>query len=715
MNTFLQRVEERTGVLFNEEQMAAIHHEEGPALVLACPGSGKTTTMITRLARLIEERHVAPQRLLAISFSKAAALALGEKFTQFFPHLPKPQFATIHRLAFHITRHYFAKYEVAYQLIESNQAPITKQQLLKKSYEMVMRLSATDDVVQELETHITLLKNKMVPIERWKEVEGPFERAGDIAYQYEQLKRQSSPRLIDFDDMLEIGEQALREDAQIRQHYASLYDFIATDESQDTSLVQFKLIEHLLVHHQNVFVVADDDQSIYMWRGASPTYLLQFERHYPNASFYHLQYNYRSATSIIERANRLIQHNQKRYEKEMNAVRETEGDIRVIAYETETFQTNAIVDQLVEVENFDMYAILFRNNKSAIPYIMELHKRGIPFQLKDEQGFFFNHWIVKDLFHFFALSEDRTNVEAFGKIAFKLQLYLSRVMLNNLKGRTVPHSVFDTFIEVNDLRANQKESLQMIDETLDEFPKQTIAECIRTIRQTFRYEEAIVQRAEKFGYRLETMIQILDEMEQLGESCQTVEQFREKIDELQRAVKEAKHKGNTPRVTLSTIHSAKGLEWDTVFLIDASDGILPSERDVEDAEMLEEARRLFYVGMTRAKNTCLISYPKRTEDRERARSSFLEECFEFEDATKRHVTISTRPKVAKRKARPQVNEHGMTKLEQFAIQKRVEHRVFGEGIIIELTARDVKIRFEKETKQFDLQTVMTYGFLTERE
>ena len=278
--------------------------------------------MIMRIGYLIEEKNVNPKRIKAITFSRASARDMTERFTRFFPHSARVDFSTIHSLAFMIARRYLEKTGTTYELIEGSgtgRQSVNKTFLLKGIYKDVLKEDCTDDELSSLSTFISGIKNRMIPLGKWEELEGPVDKAGRIARKYEQYKtRTSGHLLLDFDDMLTIAEQALREDEQLSEHFRNLYDYLLTDESQDTSLVQHKIVEHLVAHHGNLCVVADDDQSIYTWRGAEPDYLLDFKSVYPDAQVLMMERNYRSSKEIVEMASKFIKRNKKRYPKDMH-------------------------------------------------------------------------------------------------------------------------------------------------------------------------------------------------------------------------------------------------------------------------------------------------------------------------------------------------------------------------------------------------------------
>lgn len=696
----MQQVEQQLNML-NPGQLQAALHKEGPALVLACPGSGKTTTMIIRLASLIAQHQVKASRCLAISFSRAAAGQLEDTFIRRFPDFERPVFSTIHRLAYQMTRDYLQRIGTQYTLIEGREAKPSKQSFISKAFEQVMQEQPTEEEIQEVELTITLLKNRLIPKEEWSLFEGNLDQVGEIALVYDQLKFSDRSHIfIDFDDMLVFAEHALRTQPNFRKQYAAPYDYVCTDEAQDTSLVQFKIIEWLVKEHQNIYIVADDDQSIYMWRGANPSYLMQFHQQYPEAKTYYLETNYRSTPNIIKQANQLIAHNHQRYPKKMSAHHEEEGTIHIKKYATEQAQTDDILNEILAQEQFEETAILFRNNHSAVPMMLACFHRGIPFQMKEVDVSFFNHWIMKDMYAFFDLIIDSSNDKAFARIALKLNQYLSRKQLNAFERSTLEAPSILKFIQANELFDKQKDFLRSMEAKLMGLKEGTVQRAVEVIRFELGYDEAIKSRAKLFGYHEESMFQLLDQIMNIAKQVTTFEAFKETVEQLKLSVKESAQAKEG--VTLSTIHSAKGLEWCHVYLIDIQSGILPSDEDLERRELVEEARRVFYVGVTRAKQNLTISYH---EEKKGTMSPFTKEFRGDAGVT----TATASPQRVKAKGRQKVEQTLDTS--ELQVGRKVTHHVFGEGEIQALADEIITIQFGTQCKKFDVSTILQYGLV----
>lgn len=715
MTDFFTRKEKELHIELNDVQKNAVKQTAGPLLLLACPGSGKTTTMIMRIGYLIEEENADPNRIKAITFSRASARDMTERFKRFFPQHSPVDFSTIHSLAFTITRTYLQKTGVTFELIEGGgkgKQPLTKTTLLKRLYKEALREDCTEDELASLSTFISYLKNRMIPFNEWEQVPAPFDKAGNIALNYEQFKSQSKGYLLlDFDDMLTIAEQALRVDEQLAERFRSRYDYILTDESQDTSLVQHRIVEHLVAHHGNLCVVADDDQSIYTWRGADPMYLLNFKQVYPDAKLLRMEQNYRSSKEIVETAAQFITRNKQRYVKEMRTDNAEAGPIVMKQFEDPKRLLEYVTYELLDEQNLDEVAVLFRNNASSTMYVNELHRRGIPFYMKDADEKFFTHWVVEDILNFMRLSFNVERKDVFAKIVMKMNLFISRDMLSKFMSKTTTGNVFEAFIQSVQLKSSQIEKLEACIDVYKRIPNMRPVQIIRMIRYELEYEEALKSRAAKFGYRIDQLLGILDTLEGIASQVLTMVDFANRLKELEQAVQQAKFNPPANALTLSTFHSAKGLEFRRVFMIDLVKGIIPSEEDENDSMLLEEARRLFYVGMTRAKERLELLSFREANGKSKEDSRFLNEVRGI--LMKPEETKSEKLKKADLSTLP--DPDGISERTGLSVGMHVLHRVFGRGVINGIGEEDIRIQFGETEKQLLLETILSRRLLKEVE
>ncbi|WP_438312071.1 ATP-dependent helicase [Sporosarcina sp. FA9] len=711
MTEFFNRKKLELGIDLNDVQKKAVLQTEGPLLLLACPGSGKTTTMIMRIGYLIEEKKVNPKRIKAITFSRASANDMAERFKRFFPDSIPVDFSTIHSLAFMIARTYLEKTGTTYELIEGQaRQSVNKSFLLKGIYKEVHKEDCTDDELSSLSTFISSIKNKMLLPEKWESLKGPVDKAGLIAKKYEQFKsRQVGHLFLDFDDMLTIAEEALRLDEDLCDLFRMKYDYLLTDESQDTSFVQHRIVEHLASQHGNVCVVADDDQSIYTWRGAEPDYLLNFKSVYPDAEVLMMERNYRSSKEIVDTTAKFIKRNKNRYPKEMYTENASVAPITIKQLDDPKRQLEYVTYELLGETNLNEVAILFRNNSSSTRYVSELHRRGIPFYMKDADDRFFTHWIVEDILNFMRLSFNTERKDVFNKIIMKMNLFVSRTMLKEFESSNTTGNVFDAFASTIELRTNQVQKLTEYKAIYASIPDQRPAQVIRIIRNDLGYEAGLRSRAEKFGFRIEHLLGILDTLEEIASQVRTMVEFATRLKELEEAVQNAKYNPAENAVTLSTLHSAKGLEFRRVFMIDLQNGIIPSEDDETDVHLLEEARRLFYVGMTRAKQKLeLLSY-RNDEGKSKEDSKFLNEIRGL--LLKPTKVTKDSKEVTTTKLGVPINMSGISEVEELPVGTNIRHRVFGKGEIISIEEDKITIQFDKMEKTLDLETILKYRIL----
>ena len=704
MSHFFERKQKELGVELNKIQKKAVERTDGPLLLLACPGSGKTTTMIMRIGYLIEEKGVQPQKIKAITFSKASAIDMHERYKRFFPKLARVDFSTIHSLAFQITREYFA--ESRYIMIEGSESNgLHKKRLLREMYQTEVGEPITDDQLEELTSFISFVKNKMIPREKWSKLKSPFDGAAEILKTYEAFKENYDHRLVDFDDMLSLANEALEKDEALLSKYQNKWDYVMTDESQDTSLIQHAIVEKLVARHRNLCVVADDDQSIYTWRAAEPTYLLKFKDVYPNAYVMKMERNYRSTKNIVDTANVFIKANKKRHDKNMFTKQPEGNPIVLKRLSSEEAQLKYLFKELKQLDHFGEVAILYRNNSSSTLLMSELERHGIPFYMKDADNRFFSHWIVEDMLNFMRFSLKPERVDIYAKIASKTNAYWSGSQLKFLsRMKPAKNNAFDEINRSVTLKEYQIKILNEQKKWFEALNSMKPLNVIRAIRADLGYDQMLSSRAEKFGMRLQYLEQILIKLEQIAEPLSSMTEFAVRLKELEQITQNAKAEKTDEMLTLSTFHSSKGLEFERVYMIDLVEGIIPTEEDAENPATLEEARRLFYVGMTRAKQHLeLISYDSESRFMDEVRNIVVPE----------KVTVKQKPVPSKTPIKVKVpdNPNAVKKDDQLVEGVRVRHRVFGTGEIVERDHERLSIQFAKERKDLMIDICLSYKLL----
>ncbi|AZN43022.1 ATP-dependent helicase [Paenibacillus albus] len=748
---FFERKKDELGVQLNEVQRQAVLHTEGALLLLASPGSGKTTTIIMRIGYLIEVKGVHPSRIKAVTFSKASAQDMKERFSRFFPDHPagSVDFSTIHSLAFELMREFLRRNRVSWQIIEGSvdnesegegfdedNPPLHKKLILRDLYKRIHNDNITEEQMEELTTFISYIKNKLIPEDQWTSVNCDVKEAALIMKEYEAFKRTRSDKLlVDYDDMLVIGNRALAESNELLWKYQNKYDYVLTDESQDTSMVQHAIIEKLVKRHGCLCVVADDDQSIYTWRAAEPQYLLDFKNVYPDAAILKMEQNYRSSKNIVSIANQFIKRNKNRYDKNMFTRNSTSRPIRIKSLADYKQQAKYVAEKVLRIEELREVALLYRNNSSSITLMNEFERRGIPFYMKDGDNRFFSHWILEDILGFMRMAYTDKRPELLEKIHTKMSGYISKTQMAALLRIQNNESVFDNLINHVPVQDYQPKQLLECKETFQSLKEMQPRKAIRTIRNKLGYERALDRMCERLGFRKESLIGILNTLEDIADGLETLEDFAKRLKYLEAVMKASKKNKNTNAVTFSTLHSAKGLEFERVYIIDLIDGIIPSSEDNkkvdgEVSEQMEEAVRLFYVGMTRAKQQLeLIAYGKR-DGEEVKESEFVAAVRYIQDPNaeppvQQHssgVTTSQRrpPGTAAsgsvtiskpEEAFVPANPNALKSFKGIAPGTQLKHRVFGSGELIAINAEMVDIRFTTGVRKLAVSACLQLGLI----
>ncbi|CAI6083607.1 ATP-dependent helicase [Cohnella sp. JJ-181] len=731
---FFERKRREAGVQLNGVQKQAVLHTEGPLLLLASPGSGKTTTLMMRTGYLIAERGVNPARIKAVTFSRASARDMSERFAALFPELAGARvgFSTIHSFAFEVVRAYYRARGEAYQLIEGEieqeqedelraaDLPVLhKKPILRQLYRtMTGGGSLTEDQMEDLTTYISYIKNKMLPENRWSEAKCELKDADKLLRAYERYKREGTDRLLlDFDDMLTVCHLALSEDPRLLRRYQQRYDYLMTDESQDTSLVQFGIVGLLAAAHGNLCVVADDDQSIYGWRGAEPGYLLDFRSHYPKAELLKMERNYRSAPEIVQTAARFIRRNKNRYDKAMYTQNPAGGRVSLRMLADYKAQAKYVTTALAGTPTGVTTAVLYRNHTSALVLVNALDRAGIAFNLKDGDKRFFSHWVVEDVLNFMRMAYTDRRPDLLEKIYPKLAGYITREQMSALL-RIGPgaSSVFDTLIERVPLKEYQVKQLRENKDTFGRMQAMSARQAIRTIRYNLGYERAIERLCERFGFRQEMLLGVLNTLEDIADGLESMTDFAERLKYLETLLRSAKSRSRDPdAVTLSTFHSAKGLEFDRVYMIDLAEGVIPSNDDIKkydkgDAADMEEAVRLFYVGMTRAKRQLeLVAYQKK-DGAAVKESRFMTAVRSF-GAAERDADAGAIARPATFVARPAEASWEGELPGYLKAGTRVSHRTFGPGIVLSADAEAIRVSFAEGDKKLLTQVCLEMGLL----
>lgn len=597
----------------SKEQKKAISHVNGPALVLAVPGAGKTTVLIHRTANLILNKNISPENILSITFSRASARDMKNRFNSIYGDIsPVPvHFSTIHSFTYSLIREYAFKNRTRYTLIEDSNKNLNKINILKNIYFSINKDYITEEKLETIINSIGYIKNMLItPKEFLSQFKLDIDNFTEIYNIYERYKRKNN--LIDFDDMLTLSLEILKTDNYLLNKYRNRYEYIQLDEGQDTSKAQLEIVKILAHPKNNLFIVADDDQSIYGFRGAYPQGLFEFNKIYKNTKIFYMEQNYRSSKNIVSVCNKFIKKNTLRYNKNIFTENQYMEPISIVKVNNLEEEYKYLVEELKEMDNFSDIAILYRNNISAIGIIEYLERNNIPFYMKDTNIKFFNHWILQDIINFFLLSYDDSNIQSFERIYYKMNGFISKSQVNYIKTLNLDKSVFQRLLSFPGLNNFYRRNFLDLKLNFKKLSKMKPYEGICHIENNLGYGDYLRESGMKLGYTFDSLKTILNYIKIIASKTHDFNEFIGRLKFLEYLCIQSRN--TKDGITLSTIHSAKGLEFNRVYLIDLIDGDFPPTSSIDafrkgNIEALEEERRLFYVGMTRAKkHLTLITY-----------------------------------------------------------------------------------------------------------
>ncbi len=685
----IKELQQRHNIILTEQQQLAMQHKEGPALVLAVPGSGKTTLLLSRAANLILSGHATVDEILSVTFSRPSANDMKVRFTSLFAFasIGEVKFSTIHSLAYGIVMSYGKSTNQPFKLIEGNtRGGVSKAKILRDIYRTVNHSYLSEAEYEVLVTAISYVKNNMSLKEQIKEMASQLGNDNidcfeEVLEHYESVKKANN--LIDFDDMLVICHKILEEREDIRRIYQKKYHYIQVDEAQDTSIVQHRILNLLVNENGNIFYVADDDQSIYGFRGASPDYLLNIEETYNGCRIYKLEENFRSTGSLVKVSNAFIKLNSDRYSKEMRTRNEHGPEIAIIGDSNLEEQYAFIVDCINRSEFYKDHAILYRNNHSAIIAAERLYEHNIPFYIKGYSNRFFDHWIVQDMLDLLTFSEEPTSADAFLSIYYKLKgYYISRKMVDAIVGAEWNKSVFRRLVTYNKLDKRQKSNVSDLEHDFNRLTTMKPYDAMNYLLDHMGYRDYLEDRGIGVSGVSNTTGQILTILLKLAEKTKNLDKLKERLKELKHVMKISGRQDQQDVVTLTTIHGAKGLEWQNVYMVDLVNGLFPSNRVLsgDDVSSMEEERRVYYVGMTRAKRRLsllgTIGY-----------AVFMDETLKIISGQAIKKNASQQGNQSTEDGDPLdqlINRYSMSgKMEGISIGMILHHKTFGEGVVVD--------------------------------
>ncbi|EPR12804.1 ATP-dependent helicase [Ruminiclostridium papyrosolvens] len=611
------------------EQREAVLTVKGPVLLIAGPGSGKTTVIVNRVYNLIKS-GVNPKSILTLTFNKAAQLEMERRFKKYYGSSikEKVQFATLHSFCNRVVRDYERMKGQSLRRIEGMEEDINKKMLLKDMYHSIYNSKLNEDELDNLINEISYIKNKMI-----KNADDSFfssKKFSKVYKTYEEYKKKNL--MIDFDDMLTYAYSILSRYPQVLKEYKKQYNYIQVDEGQDLSNIQFAILKLLAGPDGNIFIVADDDQSIYRFRGAEPQYILDISHEFDNLRLFRLENNFRSSSNIVDLTSKFIMKNDKRYLKSHKTNNKKAEDPMILRAENESRQQDILLKKIEEVlkeKKTKSIGVLYRNNLSSILVSDKLQRNGISFKIRQNTLFYFKHWLVQEVCAFLLFALDGCDTESFTKICFRMNRFISKTMLEcSLQGEG-SENVIDRIIKSHDLKPFQLTAMRELKGEFASLAKKNPWSALEYIKNNFRYLESIKDYSAISGQSFDYLNRLYGILHGISIDCPTISSFLVRLQELEQIFMDGgyKHDSEKNQITLSTLHSSKGLEYDNVFMIDLINSEIPGDKVLENSEkiVLEEERRLFYVGMTRARKKLYLLYPDTVNNEKVIPSIFVNE------------------------------------------------------------------------------------------
>lgn len=629
----------------NKNQKMAVEHLDGPCLVLAGPGSGKTRVIADRIIYMIENCNVAPRRILAISFTKASSIDMKKRTMSLSNNeqIKKVNFGTFHSSFFRILRRYSGV------KLEDLISEVDRFKLIKSILKHLKISNYSDDDVSDVLSEISLVKNEMMKSSDFESQTFSQSEFQDIFRLYEKAKNAANK--IDFDDMLILTYILLKKSPEVLNIVRQVYKYILIDEFQDINRVQFEVIKLIAEPSNNVFAVGDEDQSIYGFRGARPDFMMDFEKYFESAKCIVLDVNYRSRKNIVQLSQNLIKNNKNRHEKNINSNRSESGEIRYIYPKDTDDEANIIakeIKSLVESENireekkssnnekklfeYSDFAVIYRTNRQARAFVDVFMDNRIPFVLKDSARSIYDHWVSQDIISYLRIAANIGNNEDWSRIINKPFRYISKSAVSSaLKS----DDFFQSLMNNSDIKDFQKKNLEELYDDLQYVRSLAPEYGISYIRSTLDYDRYILEYCHERKIKAKQIVEILDELETSAKSYKSIFDYFKHIENVREEIKKRTEKKTTSMdnietdgVVLTTMHSAKGLEFKNVYVAGVNDSVIPfipsDEKKPKDSNY-EEERRLLYVGITRAKDNIVISAPSKRFGKSIAKSRFLKE------------------------------------------------------------------------------------------
>ncbi len=614
-----ENVEEQ--IIYEGAQKEAVLHHKGPMLVLAGPGSGKTFTITHRIRHLIEEYRVNPSNILVITFTKAAAREMKERFEGLMGGNPSTvSFGTFHAVFFRILKFAY-RYDAGSIVREDQRVQYIKEEMDKCQVEVEDEAEFVTSILSE----ISSVKGEMIGLDHYYSKNCSEEVFKQLYQGYEDRLRRAN--FIDFDDMLVMCYELFTQRKDILEAWQKKYRYILVDEFQDINRVQYEIIRMLARPENNLFIVGDDDQSIYRFRGAKPEIMLGFEKDYPEAKKVLLNVNFRSTREIVETAGKLIAHNEMRFPKKIVTKKGQGKPVVTRMWQDPQEETTEIVKEITDYNRagypWEDMAVLYRTNLGPRLLIEKLMEYNIPFSMKDAVPNLYDHWISKNVTAYIqAASGDLSRANVLS-IINRPNRYVSRdaLDLNPVNWESVKSFYQD--------RGWMVERIEQLEYDLKMIKNMAPVAAVNYIRKAVGYDDYLREYAQYRRMKPEELLEVLDQLQESAAGYPSFDQWFQHMKEYGEELKAKSQSGEShpEGVALMTMHSSKGLEYRIVYILDANEGVTPHHKAVLPADM-EEERRMFYVAMTRAKERLHVNYVRERYSKKQEVSRFVREYLE---------------------------------------------------------------------------------------
>ena len=603
----------------NPSQQRAIAHLSGPMMVLAGPGSGKTSVIVERTAYMINEGDISPANILVVTFSRAAAKEMKERFLSFTGQKYTPvTFGTFHGVFYGILKQAYG-FTAANILSDEEKSGILKELALNYGGD----LAEEGDFAEEIAKEISVVKGNKISLEHYYSSCCPDEVFRQIYQGYREACQ--SRRKLDFDDMILYCYELFTQRKDILAAWQKKFQYILVDEFQDINQLQYDIVRMLARPQNNLFIVGDDDQSIYHFRGARPEIMLNFNRDYPEAETVTLNVNYRCSGQILASAMRVIGENKKRFSKKLSTPNQAGDAVMIREFQNPREEYLTVVSELRERlengEKLEDTAILLRTNQEAEGLVGALMERQVPFNMKEKLPNLFHHWICRNLLAYMHFAAGEKNRKYFVEFMNRPNRYISRDALS--LSPIVDFEELKEFYKNKDWMCDRITTLETHLRVLKGLAPYA---AINFIRKGMGYEEYLHEYAEYRKIKPEELSEILDRLTESTRGMNSLEEWEAYIEDYTTKLEEQARRAEQERegVLISTLHGVKGLEYDFVYILNVNEGSMPYRKAVLEPA-IEEERRLFYVGMTRARKKLALCYVRQQYEKKREPSRFLKE------------------------------------------------------------------------------------------